>query len=337
MGAWRGGSVAHRFLFFLFTPRATQPSQVVKAAPLPLQNDGAEQPDAIALAQDYADPLLPTKVEPLAGQAQSFKANLLPSLDDTTVNKLEAIGQPWFDPVIKAADQSIMAYKSRLHAGVALGSNDGSPLGAAIDASYSPMRGSVTCYTDDAGHVVALAFNTGSVCSPTANAEVMQLSDTEKVTGLAVAYAKTGKVRANGRRVVARACGVLAPPTTLSSLYQIGHLVFTVTTDVAGINENNIISKRQFKCGLGGGLPIETLPKGVALAGVDAACLARNGTQGGPSRRLSAVGRAASDIDPTSMRVIATKPESTGGLFVAGVVTPLPPRITAITWTANTS
>ena len=169
---------------------------------------------------DFSLCLLPTRTQ---------VAKAKPLLPDDGAKKLEALGQAWIDPLVKAGDLSLLALESRLHAGVSLGSNDGSAMGAVIDASYGPMRGNVTCYTDDAGHVVSLGkrerdrmgglrcgavdppnspsfspfslpgFNTGFVCSETANKQVLELTADEKVTGLAVAYSpKTGKVRVVG-------------------------------------------------------------------------------------------------------------------------------------------
>ena len=191
-GAWAHGAAAlfSRSTNFYFCSRRTPPpfAQVAKAAPLPLPNDGAEKVDAFA--RWNANPLLPPA--DVVKNLESLKANPLPPLDDDGVKTVET----WIDPLIKAAELSLMADAGRRHAGVSLGANDGLPMGAAIDASYSPMRGNLTCYTDDVGHVVALGFNTGFVCSPTANEQVIPLSDADKVTGLAVAYSpKTGKVR----------------------------------------------------------------------------------------------------------------------------------------------
>lgn len=96
--------------------------------------------------------LLPTRTQ---------VAKAKPLLPEDGATKLEALGQAWIDPLVKAGDLALMAHVARLDAGVSLGTNDGSPMGATIDASYGPMRGSVTCYMDDAGHVVSLGKREG--------------------------------------------------------------------------------------------------------------------------------------------------------------------------------
>lgn len=83
------------------------------------------------------------------------------------------------------------------------------------------------------------------------------------------------------------------------------------------------------KCGFGGGVPVDVLPKGMVLAGLDAVCSPR-----ALARRLLLAPGASSDIDATGIHVIATTPESTAGTFVPGVVTPSAPQTLRATWNA---
>ena len=261
----------------------------------------------------------PTPPQPANDATQS---TLKASLTDTKQNFAVQASH-----VAQAMRLSTSVKLGKLFADASVGVGNNASSMVVLDDTYGPLQGDVVCYTDDVGDVVGLEFNSGALCSSTANKVVIGVTPTDKITSLAIAVSpKTGKVREREReretvgfRVFVFSGTTILPPSLTT---QVGQVVFVVE------NESGAVVKQ--KCGSGGGVPVETLPKGMVVAGLDAACKPRP-----PTRRLL---QLAGDVDATSIRVIATRPGSTAaGLYVPGVVTPTAPRSLTVNWTAAAS